>query len=125
MKTIYRYSHFSTLPVPADFEEIAILTEDYSSVKSVVDKSKFIPESQTLTSAGMTLSGSYDPPGTTLDSPLPVSRRRGADIAEISTDIKRRTDSLEKKRQDSIVVARREAKVDAELRAALSTPDGE
>lgn len=82
------YSVISVFPGVAQFLDRKFQFETYDAVDSVVDKTKFIPESQVLTSVGsVDTNAVYDPPSTTLDSPVPLSRTRGLDPAVLSTHI--------------------------------------
>ena len=109
-----QYTTISVIPGLAKIVDRPFHKEDYSSVESIVDKSKWIPESQVLSQTGMTMTGVYDG-DVTLESPVPLSRQRGLDPAVISTHIRNEQSKVKNKVDDFKAAAAQQQKVDETL----------
>lgn len=107
------YSTISVIPGVAKIVDRPEHLEDYSSVDSVTDKSKWIPESQILSGSSMTnINGQFDPPNTTLDTPVPLSRTRGLDPAVLSTHVANEQKVQSKKYNDAVSAIKKQQQRD-------------
>ena len=102
-----QYTTISVIPGSAEIVDRPFHKEDYSSVESIVDKSKWIPESQVLSQTGMTMPGVYDG-DVSLNSPVPLSRQRGLDPAVVSTHIRVKQKEVSKKISDANAASARD-----------------
>lgn len=112
------YSVISSFPNVAKLVERKFHYETYDAVDSVVDKTKFIPESQVLMSVGsVDTNAVYDPPSTTLDTPVPLSRTRGLDPAVLSTHIHNEQKGIDSKISKAKAAKAADDAVQAQLNA--------